>query len=75
MFGVVVKSSYYQAGYDPGDPSDRVEYDKFVQFDSKQHLERWLLENNEKGYNKATVVKVFELKEIKPVFTVNLAFD
>ena len=63
MFAVIYEDTYMQEGYDAGDPSYPVAYEKLEKFKTKDDLIKWIERNNSSTYGR----KKFEVIEYKTV--------
>lgn len=65
QYAVIVKESYSEAGYDPGDPSETVYYDKFIPMTNLAALKNWLTQNQASRYSSKEVKRVIKYQELK----------
>jgi len=74
-YAAVIKGSYFQAGYDPGEPGQSVKYETLEYFADANELKAFLLENKEKQYNSVEIVRVIRYQELKVKTEVVISLD
>lgn len=73
-YGVVIEDSYQEAYANRhGTDYSTIKYNKLIEFDTKEGLEKWIIDNKE-SFSKKKVVKYIKFNELKAETTITVTF-